>query len=267
MNMIKIKDGTDYFELLDRIDAERIMLADQLWMISYDKRFYTLRHDVDRKIENGMLLAEAEYERGIRSTFFLLHSSAYFDYSDFFLNCCRSLERMGHKIELHNDALGEWHKRKEAGEPENQIASPRVILRKPLDWLRGHGFNIIGSAAHGNKLCGKYGFNNYHIFSDWPKPESNKIDHQQFPMADLGLEYEVYHLPEVAGFSDGGGHWRGGVKKIACPYEWGWSHRKWPPEMRDDRRALRDAVIETFNKIPAGVLHILIHPNWWRYDQ
>ena len=261
--MIKINDGTDYFELIRRIDAEHIMFADQAAMKGpADRRYVVLRHDVDRCIENGLKLAEAEHRAGLRSTFFLLHTQGYFDYSAALKNICRDIVKMGHHIGLHLDALGAWVQAHHLEQPAPDL---RESLAVPLYFLRVEcGIEVRGCSAHGNFLCGRYGFNNYHVFSDWPLPETNTLGHDRFPMSDFGLEWEVYHLHRDAAFSDSGGKWRGGMKNVPCPIAKGWGPKYLGT--RESHPRVVDVIIKLFNCMPAGVLHVLIHPNWWRYD-
>ncbi len=274
-SMVKIDDGTDYFEFLGRINGERIMFADQVGMdaATIDRRAYAIRHDIDRLIENGIKIAEREHQRGIRSTFFLLHTAPYWDGSEAFKNQVRDLARMGHHIALHHDGLGAWAEAHAKGFRGIDLPDPRDVLIRAMDFLRKDcGVEVRGIGGHGNRLAKLYRFNNYHVFSDWklpskdgaPDPELMVVKHgiKRFPLSELGVEYEVYHLPRHVAIADSGGKWRAGAKK-KCPIadSWDWSNFT----TTEERIACREAALALFNNLDAGILHLLIHPNWWKY--
>ena len=267
MRVIKINDGTDLRDLYARLKAigTQITFAEQVAMpgrgAKPDGRYWVLRHDVDRKLpETGILQARADAEFGVRATTFLLHTAPYFDYSPALRDMVREIAALGHDVELHIDAIGEWAEAMAAGQQPPDLWE---CMWRPLRFLREEcGLPVRGCASHGNRLCGKMGFNNYHVFSDWALPEHNKLGHDRYALADFGIDYEAYHLPRIGAVADSGGQWRGGMR-CECPDPRGWHRENYPTV--EDRLALRDAVIEAFSRCEAGVLHVLIHPNWWSY--
>ena len=72
-----------------------------------------LRHDIDSHPFKALELAKIEYELGIRSTFFDLHSADYYGtynntqvhrYQKIF-KLFQNINRMGHEIGVHNDLI------------------------------------------------------------------------------------------------------------------------------------------------------------------
>lgn len=65
-----------------------------------------LRHDIDNSIEKALYLAKLENELGVKSTFFVLLSSDFYNpASKKSRECLRQLQEYGHEIGLHFDEL------------------------------------------------------------------------------------------------------------------------------------------------------------------
>jgi hypothetical protein len=189
-----------------------------------------LRHDVDdRGWDSVLAMAQWEKDRGIRSTWYFLHTAPY--WSHLMGPTLRSLVYMGHEIGIHNNAIAE---NKRTGE------DPFIILERAItelcDWS---GVPIRTTAAHGDLLCHQYGFVNYDMFTECQKQRSgSSYDGPKLPLATLGLEYAGDWLPRAAYMTDSGGIWNPGPANPTL-----------------------DDALEEFPY--AGRMIILQHPDWW----
>lgn len=216
-----------------------------------------LRHDIDagHALDTAVRIAEWEADRGYRSTFYVLHTSPYWDAPGF----CGKLDRiveMGHEIGIHTDALA--HSLVTGEDPD-------VILDRALNTLRGYGFRVRGVAGHGNPLCNRdrgpdeITFANDEQFVECARPQEGAPDRLitrgsiqlklgPRPLADFGLDYEALTaaFPWPFRISDSGGRWLNP----------GWEETvvKWNYE-----RGLG----VTEESSGCRQLHFLWHPDWW----
>lgn len=215
----------------------------------WPERFATIRHDMDHDLENSVRFAEWEAERGIRSTYFVLHGDWYWggpgasQPSRMVLDALDRIASLGHEIGLHNNALS---LALQTGQ------DPFAILERDLTALRRHGFSITGSVAHGDKLCHTVGFVNSEIFSECVRPSQFdprrsleyvgptgsiwRLELRQRPMAEFGLEYEANAIGQTRYLSDTGGRWSRPFDEVAAAFE-----------------------------AEGGFLQLLIHPVWWAF--
>jgi hypothetical protein len=155
-----------------------------------------LRHDVDNRLDSALELARLEHARGLRATYFVLHTAPYYD-DPRLLAALRELQDdLGHEVGWHNDL---------ATLELVQHVDAASYLREQLDRLRGAGLDIVGSAAHGSPYCHRLGYHNNYVFTGWDEPQPG------FPRTDVGvkldpaafgLRYEAYHLPHDRYSSD-----------------------------------------------------------------
>jgi hypothetical protein len=153
-----------------------------------------LRHDVDDRLESALELARREHARGLRATYFVLHTAPYYGRPDL-VDRLRELKALGHEVGWHNDlvTLALVHG-----------VEPGSYLRRELERIRGGGVDVTGVSAHGSPWCHRLGFHNDYAFSDLPQPIPG------FPtrfepigaLADFGFDYDAYSLGEDAYFSD-----------------------------------------------------------------
>ena len=183
-----------------------------------------LRHDVDNELAPALALARWEAERGYRATYFLLHSAPYWDAG--LPAAVEGLLALGHEVGIHNNAIAE---RVRTGR------DPHEILAEATERLRDLGANVVGTVAHGDKLCHERGFVNDEMFEECVRTSGlhGGVPVERKPLAAHGLVYDANWIPRDFYASDSGGVWRG-----------------------------------DFDRVPghdfSGQLHLLIHPCWWR---
>lgn len=211
-------------------------------------RLIALRHDMDHDVENSVRFAEWEARNGFRATYEVLHTDWYYRRgtrggpSRFVLRALDRIAGLGHEIALHNNAIT-------AALLEDR--DPIAILEEELGHLRRHGFEIVGSVAHGDRLCRELGFNNSELFVECPDPEGRdprreivRVDPMTgrrtavrlapVPMARFGLTHEAMVFGNVRYLSDTGGRWHRPFAEVAAAY-----------------------------RAEGGFLQVLAHPVWW----
>ena len=166
-----------------------------------------LRHDIDRRLDSALVLGRLEHARGLRATYFVLHTASYYERRDELLAALRRLQDdYGHEIGWHNDLVS---LQLTAG------VDTRTYLAGELAWLRTAGIDIRGVAAHGSYLAHRHGFVNEYFFADVaaPLPGFPNFDVVPLPggsplriikgtLAEFGFEYEANSLPHDRAFSD-----------------------------------------------------------------
>ncbi len=211
-------------------------------------RHIAFRHDMDHDVENSVRFAEWEARNGFRATYEVLHTDWYYRRgarggpSRLVLRALDRIAGLGHEIALHNNAITA---------ALVQDRDPLEILEEELAHLRRHGFEVVGTVAHGDRLCRELGFNNSELFVECPDPtgrdprrEIVRIDPitgrrtavrlSPVPMARFGLTHEAMVLGNVRYLSDTGGRWHRPFDEVAASYEQ-----------------------------EGGFLQVLAHPVWW----
>jgi len=211
-------------------------------------RLIALRHDMDHDVENSVRFAEWEARNGFRATYEVLHTDWYYRRgtrggpSRLVLRALDRIAELGHEIALHNNAIVA---------ALLQDRDPFEILEEELAHLRRHGHEIIGTVAHGDRLCRELGFNNSELFEECPDPEGRdprreiiRVDPvtgrrtavrlSPVPMGRFGLTHEAMVLGNVDYLSDTGGRWHRSFAEVAATYA-------------------REG----------GFLQVLAHPVWW----
>lgn len=217
-----------------------------------------LRHDCDagHSLATAVKIAGWEAERGYRSTYYMLHTSPYWNYT-WFPQALDEIAGHGHEIGIHTDALAEALK---------TGRDPGLILDEALATLRGFGFPVRGVAGHGNPMCnrdrapGEITFANDEQFAECRREKEGPADRvitrggirlqlAPRPLADFGLEYEAL--------------WS------AYPFPWRISDSggKWLNPGFDETAELFGEQLDV-TELPAATesprqLHFLWHPDWW----
>ena len=208
------------------------------------ERYVALRHDTDDDIENAVRFARWEATHGFRSTYYVLHTDWYYPDlrsgrpSRFVLRALDEIASLGHEIGLHNNAIAVALR---TGE------DPAVILDRELSALRRHGFDIVGTVAHGDRVCHEANFVNFEMFTECPWPSCGAPDRVIVwedarttlcprPMAGFGLTHEANFIGQAMYLSDSGGVWG---------QPWATSVKRFEQE--------------------DGFLQILTHPIYWAF--
>lgn len=222
-----------FFAIADRVVPMRDVAKGDT-----SSRTIGLRHDVDDNagsLETAARLGEWEFERGISSSYYLLHGSHY--WGERMLEVAGELEDRGHEVGLHVNAIAEALRTRR---------DPAMIVHEALEYLRS-AVRVRGCVAHGDALCrnrrGELVFVNDEIFSDTTRnlgSPTRSIRYRGFvlklapiPRRIFELEYDAAWLPKGDYLSDSGGEWSQPFETVV---------ERWPD---------------------AGQLHVLIHPDWW----
>lgn len=198
-----------------------------------------LRHDVDGN--PGSLPAAVDFSRweaarGYRATYFVLHTAPYWNDKTLLRKSLEMIAESGHEIGIHNNAL--------AASLLTGL-DPRAILAEAISELRGYGFDVRGTVAHGDHLCrddhGNVTFVNDELFAECARPAlgapTRKIGAeaaiQPTQLDAFGLDYDANWLDRAAYLSDSGGQWSQPFGNVSAGFPFD------------------------------GQLHMLIHPDWW----
>lgn len=94
-----------YSNFLTLLSEEGYKITDYYDWEKYDK-CTILRHDIDFDISQALLMAQTEYRQGIRSTFFVLLTSNFYNiHSSTNRRMIKQIQGMGHTIGLHFDEM------------------------------------------------------------------------------------------------------------------------------------------------------------------
>lgn len=170
-----------------------------------DRPVVALRHDVDDRLESAVRVAELEHARGLRSTYFILHTAPYYgvtgagraEHDPAVLPVLRRLQdELGHEVGFHHDLV--TLQRVHGIEPGPYLAGE-------LAWLRGAGIDVRGCAAHGSYWAHRHGYHNSYAFKGWDEPQPGHPETDlgwKLDPAAYGLEYDAGHLGETRYFTD-----------------------------------------------------------------
>jgi hypothetical protein len=96
-----------YIEVLNHAISERFLFRtfNEKDEIVSDNKYCLMRHDIDTSLKCALEMAEIEYSKNIRATyFFMLRSPAYNLFSRYAYHVLHRIVGMGHEIALHFDA-------------------------------------------------------------------------------------------------------------------------------------------------------------------
>lgn len=186
-----------------------------------------VRHDCDNVIEPAVRMAEWEAERGYRTTYYILHTAPYWRDKTLLRESLEIIVGLGHKIGIHNDAITVAL---ETGH------SPAYVLAKAIGELRGYGFDIRSTVAHGNPRCHIDNYVNDEMFAGCRREaygDIGRLGVTPVPLSEFGLDFDASWLPRGDYLSDSGGAWSQSFHKVAAAFP------------------------------SKGQLHVLQHPCWW----
>jgi hypothetical protein len=194
-----------------------------------------VRHDCDNVIAPAVDMATWECERNYVSTYYILHTSPYWQNKRVLRESLDIIAESGHNIGIHNDALTVAL---ETGRDPNEI------LHEAVEELRRYGHEIRSTVAHGNQLCHVAKYVNDEMFEGCSRPDQGHpdrvLEHRgrrvpitPAPLSEFGLDFDANWLPRGDYLSDSGGAWSKPFDEVAAG---------WPA---------------------SGQLHMLVHPDWW----
>ena len=207
-----------YARLLDEFaDLERfrvVPLRDFASTVDAARAVVGLRHDVDQRLDRALDFARLEHDHGLRATYFVLNTAAYWRDPRLIATLVRMQDECGHEIGWHND-LVTW---------ECVLGgNARTSLAAELERLRSAGLRVEGTASHGSPSCYRYGYHNGYFFfpeelaNGFPNREvvDGPLGRRSIPrgtLAEFGFAYDAYHLDNTQYFSDaafdaGGRRW------------------------------------------------------------
>jgi len=197
-----------YARLLDELaDPERfrvVPLRDFAATVDGARAVVGLRHDVDQRLDRAFDFARLEHDHGLRGTYFVLNTAAYWRDPRLIATLVRMQDEYGHEIGWHND-LVTW---------ECVLGGDaRTTLAGELERLRAAGLRVEGTASHGSPSCYRYGYHNGYFFfpeefaDGFPNREvvDGPVGRRSVPrgtLSEFGFAYDAYHLDNTMYFSD-----------------------------------------------------------------
>lgn len=268
LSVIKADDGVDYFsDFLDLIDLPLVHMEE---VNSVEGPRWCIRHDVDHSLDIALGVARAEYERGYKSTYFLLTPNSYPHGRNYYgeivdgkivhdkglIDKCKYLEDLGHRIGLHNDLISLSFKLRRP---------PSEILEEELEYFHGHGIRLWGTAAHGSPLARQLEYNNKEIFAGCPRQgkvverviryDGWEVATHSLRLEDYGFLYEAYSLPRDSRISESGRRWGGLVAGQKIDRE--------RLEKQFDKEVFRSYVKRLSTAAGVKSLQVMTHPEHW----
>ena len=94
-----------YFSYLNHFD--KTVTVRELIDNPITPNMIALRHDVDYDLDLALEMSYWESQRGIRSTYYLLHSAGYWE-DTHLVEKCLQFQDFGHEVGLHLNVVSEW---------------------------------------------------------------------------------------------------------------------------------------------------------------
>lgn len=236
---------SDLMELQDFLSrAVQVIRMDDVFDGDTDAGVIGMRHDVDDDIVSSVSFALWEHSLGYESTYYFLHTAPYWQNKNLLKMCLAEIAGLDHEIGIHNNAVTEAMR---------TGRDPKEILHEAIEELRGYGYKIRSTVAHGDRDCYTYDGQgnrevyvvNDEMFTECARPELGEPCRElklgdivtklnPVSLSEFGLEFDANRLPRAKYISESGGHWSPGTDEIVTnfPYD--------------------------------GQLHMLIHPQWWK---
>ena len=209
----------EYAAIIDELGKERYIVStgkDFNATINKDKVVVYMRHDIDVNPFAALKMAKMEKQRGLSSTYYILHSAKYYGQQSesgvlryaAMDSLYQKLAEYGHEIGVHNDLIGLMI--------QSDI-DPVLFQREELDYYCTAGFDIVGVVSHGSSVVLKRGLNNTWIFSEFGKEgtfenNGNTYRYGDKSVEDFGFQYEGYRLGFNQRCSDVGGKFASSIK-------------------------------------------------------
>lgn len=220
-------------ELYER--AEAVVPMETIFDGECRPNVIAVRHDCDNVIHPAVDLAKWEAERGYRSTYYILHSSPYWQDKALLQSSLETIAEHGHCIGIHCDAI--------------TVAlqtgrDPIEVIREAVDELRSYGHEIRSTVAHGHHLCHVARYVNDEIWETCHRPDygdrervlkynGRAVQLRHVSLNTLDLDFDANWIRRGDYLSDSGGHWSQPFDDVASAFP------------------------------SRGQLHLLQHPDWW----
>ena len=247
MPWIKKGSKTEYLEFIRSIDQKIKFEEETNTSIC---RTLFLRKDVDYDLDHALKFADNEMKLGtIYSTYFLLPTAPYFDYSFDFKMKVRALIQMGFGVGLHNNYYYSYLK-------ENwDLQTLRDNINRDLNFLREIDEHVDHTSCHGQREHYDMKFFNYQIWEEFDieKNEGFKGAKPLLSLEEFKLS-EVYFCGYTHYYSDSGGQWIGYEVDGQKPFE---------RSAANSSNNLGTNVIKKFNECRVASLQVLTHPCHW----
>lgn len=192
----------DYRRLLGELAAPRYRV---LTMAAYagaaaDPQRVTvgMRHDIDTHPEKAVAMAAIEEELRLPSTYYILHSAAYYGTvvagrlarHAAISALAQDFHRRGFEVGIHSDLFQMMWKR---------AFEPVSFMRAEIASYAALGVPVTGGAAHGDGEVIRRQLNNMWIFAEFGHRGEVEVDGLLYPygqhtVAEHGLAYEAYRL-------------------------------------------------------------------------
>lgn len=239
MHELKFK-GITYEDFLKQYDLTCLRpFPSILWPAGLEKKpgkVLYLRHDIDSNIDASVAMAEYEASIGIKSAYYALHFSDYWDAKGF--RKLKKIQDMGHEIGFHNAIFSEYivktGKKPDDSWSFEEYEHLQGKLAGALAKMRDAGLNVRGTCAHGHPTCITHEYGNIQLWKQYGKPFRGEFS---LDMAEYGLEYDCNIAYRDAYHSDSGNEWHGPVE--------------------DPRK-----VANLFRNTDITLM-INVHPQWW----
>lgn len=141
-------DLDEYFSLLSMVSEHRYELLCSEAAVSQRREWLFLRHDVDYSVECALKMAEAEANRGHRSTyFFQLACDHYNLLSGRYAGVANEVASMGHEVGLHYDvrAMEKWGVRDSLSALEAELDTLSALLGSEVKSISMHNPSVYGT--------------------------------------------------------------------------------------------------------------------------
>ncbi len=225
-----------YAALIDTLIEEGyvfITVREYLTKRNLPKRLVVLRHDIDRKPENALDIAQIEASKNISSTYYFRTIEKTFKPS-----LMHEIESLGHEIGYHYEDMDR---------ASGDVQAARSSFADQLKRLRTH-VDVDTVCMHGNPLT------RYDNRDMWSGSETEI--YETYDLA--GEAYLSIDFTDLIYFSDTGRIWRDGSLKVK-------DHT-----VGQDAKSIQvDGTPDLINHIRNGGtdrLYLLTHPNRWAAD-
>ena len=246
----------DYVDLLIKL-KQTVSL--KTFNISRKKNLIALRHDVDHSIYDALNMAYYEKKLNIKSTYFLLPSASYFDFSENFINQTKQLIDFGHEIGIHLDAYSDIY--------NGKYDSVDDYLKKYINFFNTNNISINGVSSHGNQLCYDHGFINHWCFEELkPKnPYSELVNLNAEGVTTFSDKKISYTKDHIIFNNLKLNFWSTKLKSFGIDYVA--SNLRYDKYFSDSNKRWYENQNPFIEDTSRNRLQILIHPEHWRDDK